>query len=59
MSNEQKLFERKYKNDVEYEAEFILNSVKSTASSENYQEDIFVKDVLNKTRELLQRGGEE
>ncbi|MCR5703744.1 MAG: hypothetical protein K6G85_03905 [Eubacterium sp.] len=59
MSNEQKLFEQKYKNDVEHEAKFILGSLISTALDEDYETDVFVRHVLNKARELLQRGNEE
>ena len=52
-----KMFEQTYKNDVEHEAKFILGSLISTALDEDYEPDVFVRHVLNKVRELSQRGG--
>lgn len=59
MKSEQEMFEQQYKDDVEYEAKFILDSLISTALDEDYEPDVFVRHVLNKVRELSQRGGKE
>ena len=52
MIDNQKEFEKEYKNSVKYEADYIIEDLKRIAENKNYEADIFIRHVINELNRL-------
>lgn len=52
MIDNQKEFEKEYKESVKFEAEYIIEDLKRTAENNNYEVNIFIRHVINELNRL-------